>query len=130
MPPEAESVVLEDGLQGYALQAIPFYLDSVALDDTALTLLAHQGATLKQQYSDRSIVIQGHCAQTAEEEREAVPKSRERAQNVADYLVREGYIRADQYEVQALGVTMPVAANDTWTGRQQNWRAIIIIVQD
>ncbi|MHC6202483.1 OmpA family protein [Breznakiellaceae bacterium SP9] len=128
VPPEAESVVLEDGLQGYALQAIPFYLDSADLNDTALTLLAHQGTTLKQQYSDRSIIIQGHCAQTAEEEEWTV--SQERAQNVADYLVREGYIRADQYEIQALGVTMPVAANDTWTGRQQNRRAIIIIVQN
>ncbi|MHC6202041.1 OmpA family protein [Breznakiellaceae bacterium SP9] len=129
-PPEGGNVVLAGSLQGYALQAIPFYLDSAELNDAALTLLAQHGATLKQQYPDRSIVIQGHCALTDEEEGDAVPKSRERAQNVANYLVRENYIRADQYEIQALGVTMPFATNDTWTGRQQNRRATIIIVQN
>jgi outer membrane protein OmpA-like peptidoglycan-associated protein len=117
---------LPDGRPGFVFNLFaPFEADTGALTTTATDRLRELGEILKQ-YPTGTLVVQGHTA-LAGDEAGRLRISRERAQVVADFLVAEGYATAARIEIQARGALDPLASNDTWAGRQQNRRVIIIL---
>lgn len=74
---------------------------------------------------ERQVMIEGHTDSvgSAAFNREL---SRQRAESVRRYLVREG-IASQRLDVSGMGMDRPVASNDTALGRQQNRRVEIII---
>ncbi|MHC6203948.1 OmpA family protein [Breznakiellaceae bacterium SP9] len=123
-------VVLADGRRGYALpNLIPFLGDGSDLTQTARESLNVVGETLKQQYPNNRVLVQGHAAATGSAAGQQ-QISEERARNAADYLVAGGYITAGRLETQARGAGEPLASNDTWSGRQQNRRVNIIVLDN
>lgn len=78
-------------------------------------------------HPERRVLIEGHTDSvgSAALNREL---SRQRAESVRGYLVREG-IESQRLVVSGMGMDRPIASNDTAMGRQQN-RRVEIIVED
>ncbi|MHC6201696.1 OmpA family protein [Breznakiellaceae bacterium SP9] len=127
--PDSGPVTLADGRRGYALaDTIPFLGDDSVLTQTARERLNAVVEALKQ-YPNNRVLVQGHAVRTG-----SVPGqqqlSEERARSVANYLIAGGYVPAERLETQALGADVPLATNDTWSGRQQNRRVNIIVLDN
>ncbi|MHC6204138.1 OmpA family protein, partial [Breznakiellaceae bacterium SP9] len=127
--PALGSVILADGRRGYALpNTIPFLGDDPDLTQTARESLNAVGERLKQ-YPNNRVLIQGHAARTGPVSGQQ-RISEERARRAADYLIAGGYVTAERLEIQGLGADVPLAANDTRSGRQQNHRVNIIVLDN
>jgi outer membrane protein OmpA-like peptidoglycan-associated protein len=77
----------------------------------------------------RKILVAGHTA-LAGTERERLRTSRERAQAVADYLVRLGARKANEIVVRGYGSEKPIADNSTQEGMALNRRVEITLLED
>ncbi|GBU28355.1 hypothetical protein R84B8_01913 [Treponema sp. R8-4-B8] len=77
----------------------------------------------------RKILVAGHTA-LAGTERERLRTSRERAQAVADYLVKLGARKANEIVVRGYGSEKPVADNNTPEGMALNRRVEITLLED
>jgi outer membrane protein OmpA-like peptidoglycan-associated protein len=82
-------------------------------------------AAFLQEYEDRTVHIEGHTDSVGSEEFNRRLSER-RAKSVRSYLVNRG-IDANRITTAGLGMSSPVASNDTPTGRQQNRRVEVII---
>jgi len=74
---------------------------------------------------DNRIYLIGHADSRGSEEAN-IKVSRERAENIQDYLMEKG-VNSSQIVVEAKGDTEPIASNDTSEGRDQNRRVEIKI---
>ncbi|MHC6204558.1 OmpA family protein [Breznakiellaceae bacterium SP9] len=127
--PASGPVTLADGRRGYALaDTIPFLGDDSVLTQTARERLNAVVEALKQ-YPNNRVLVQGHAARTGSVSGQQ-QLSEERARSVANYLIAGGYVPAERLETQALGADVPLATNDTWSGRQQNRRVNIIVLDN
>lgn len=77
-------------------------------------------------YEDTDIIVQGHTDSTGSEESNMV-LSENRAKAVRNYLSGQGVLTT-RFTVQGFGESLPIADNDSASGRQQNRRVEIAIV--
>lgn len=82
-------------------------------------------ARFLNEYSDRSVVIEGHTDNVGRDDYN-LGLSQRRADSVRNYLVAQG-VAASRISATGMGESAPVSGNDTSTGRQQNRRVEVII---
>jgi outer membrane protein OmpA-like peptidoglycan-associated protein len=78
------------------------------------------------EYPDRTLLIEGHTDSVGNEDMNQ-SLSQRRADAVRSYLLGQG-IASPRLNAQGRGETAPVASNESATGRQQNRRVEILIV--
>lgn len=86
--------------------------------------LANLSAFLKA-YPERGVIIEGHTDSVGHEEYN-FGLSQRRADSVQGYLLGQG-IAASRMSTAGKGESLPIAGNDTASGRQQNRRVEVII---
>lgn len=77
-------------------------------------------------YPDRNVVIEGHTDSVGSDSSN-FSLSQQRAESVKGYLLGQG-ISSARIETSGKGEDIPVASNDSASGRQQNRRVEVIIV--
>lgn len=82
-------------------------------------------ATILQKYDDTEIVVQGHTDSSGSADYN-FDLSEKRAKNVRNYLVQNG-VKSPRFTIEGYGEAMPVASNDTASGKQQNRRVELAI---
>ncbi|HEX2253843.1 MAG TPA: OmpA family protein [Thermoanaerobaculia bacterium] len=116
--------VSEDTLMVHFDSDILFDVDSAVLDGGSRGTL-DQVASVIAEYPKTAVVVQGHTDSTGSETHNQQLSER-RAQSVHNYLVGRG-ISTGRMTALGYGESMPVAANDTDYGRQQNRRVDILL---
>jgi outer membrane protein OmpA-like peptidoglycan-associated protein len=107
-------------------ETLKMAMANVNFETAKTTLLPVSNATLDQvvkimqKYPDYSLKINGHTDATGEAGAN-LSLSQGRAQSCFDYLVSKG-ISASRLVAKGFGETMPIADNETETGRKQNRR--------
>lgn len=84
-------------------------------------------ARLLQQHPERNIRIEGFTDNTGSDELNR-KLSEQRAEAVRQALIEKG-VDASRIEVEGFGKESPIASNDTATGRQQNRRVEVVILE-
>lgn len=84
--------------------------------------------TFLNQYQDRNILIEGHTDNVGSDSSNQSLSTR-RAESVQSYLLQQG-IGNQRISSTGMGETQPIADNDTETGRQENRRVEIIILDN
>ena len=107
------------------LEDVLFEVNGAALQPGAQTELLRLADYLKRN-PDRKILIEGHTDNTGGSDYN-LQLSQLRAQSVESYLVSSG-VPADRIRAIGYGETRPEAPNDSATGRQQNRRVEIVIL--
>lgn len=110
------------------LSNIQFHPDSSVLIEGEKKKLEKIAAILKK-YSDRDIRITGHTAFAGS----ASGRKRlsiERAQAVGQFLLSLGVRQEEQMIINGVGATDPIADNSTETGKKQNRRVEITILEN
>jgi OOP family OmpA-OmpF porin len=107
------------------LEDVLFEVEGAALQPGAQTELLRLADYLKRN-PDRKILIEGHTDNTGGSDYN-LQLSQLRAQSVESYLVSSG-VPADRIRAIGYGETRPEAPNDSGTGRQQNRRVEIVIL--
>ena len=107
------------------LEDVLFEVNGAALQPGAQTELLRLADYLKRN-PDRKILIEGHTDNTGGSEYN-LHLSQLRAQSVDSYLISSG-VPADRIRAIGYGETRPEAPNDSATGRQQNRRVEIVIL--
>ncbi|HET6564799.1 MAG TPA: OmpA family protein [Xanthomonadales bacterium] len=82
--------------------------------------------TFLNQYEDRNILIEGHTDNVGSDANNMV-LSTSRADSVQAYLLQQG-IGGQRISATGMGESQPAASNDTETGRQENRRVEIVIL--
>lgn len=82
--------------------------------------------TFLRENPDRNVIIEGHTDSTGDDAFNAA-LSRRRAQSVKDFLV-ENALEPSRLVVSGYGEDYPVASNDNASGRQQNRRVEVVIL--
>lgn len=121
---EPEQEVMEDS-EVLSIQAL-FESNGLTLNPRFHPALDTVAALLKND-PHLWIKVVGH-ADNHGEDKENLALSEQRASSVAQYMEQSG-VDASRIQVHAFGASQPVAANDTATGRAQNRRVEIIVVQ-
>ena len=101
-----------------------FNYDSSDLDSDAQELLQDQVAWLKQ-YSDVSVIVEGHCDERGTREYN-LALGEQRATAVRDYLVIQG-IDPDRIKVISYGKEKPAVVGSNSMAWSKNRRAVTII---
>ena len=107
------------------LEDVLFEVNGAALQPGAQTELLRLADYLKRN-PDRKTLIEGHTDNTGGSDYN-LQLSQLRAQSVESYLVSGG-VPADRIRAIGYGETRPEAPNDSATGRQQNRRVEIVIL--
>ena len=107
------------------LEDVLFEVDGAALQPGAQTELLRLADYLKR-HPDRKILIEGHTDNSGGSDYN-LQLSQLRAQSVESYLASSG-VPADRIRAIGYGETRPEAPNDSATGRQQNRRVEIVIL--
>jgi outer membrane protein OmpA-like peptidoglycan-associated protein len=107
------------------LEDVLFQVNGAQLQPGAQTELLRLADYLKRN-PDRKIMIEGHTDNTGSSEYN-LQLSQLRAQSVESYLISSG-VAPDRIRSIGYGETRPEAPNDTATGRQQNRRVEIVIL--
>jgi OOP family OmpA-OmpF porin len=107
------------------LEDVLFEVDGAALQPGAQVELLRMADYLKQ-HPDRKVLIEGHTDNTGSSEYN-LELSQLRAQSVESYLVSSG-VSPDRIRAVGYGETRPEAPNDSTSGRQQNRRVEIVIL--
>ena len=107
------------------LEDVLFEVNGAALQPGAQTELLRLADYLKRN-PDRKALIEGHTDNTGGSDYN-LQLSQLRAQSVESYLVSSG-VPADRTRAIGYGETRPEAPNDSATGRQQNRRVEIVIL--
>jgi len=101
-----------------------FNYDSAELDTDAKELLQDQVAWLKQ-YSDISVIIEGHCDERGTREYN-LALGEKRAQSVKNYLINLG-ISADRVSTISYGKERPAVVGSSDGAWAQNRRSVTIV---
>ena len=101
-----------------------FNYDSSELDTDAQELLQDQVAWLKQ-YSDVSVIIEGHCDERGTREYN-LALGEKRAQSVKNYLINLG-ISADRVSTISYGKERPAVVGSNDGAWAQNRRSVTIV---
>ena len=101
-----------------------FNYDSAELDTDAKELLQDQVAWLKQ-YSDVSVIIEGHCDERGTREYN-LALGEKRAQSVKNYLINLG-ISADRVSTISYGKERPAVVGSSDGAWAQNRRSVTIV---
>jgi OmpA-OmpF porin, OOP family len=107
------------------LEDVLFEVNGAQLQPGAQTELLHLADYLKRN-PDRKIMIEGHTDNTGSSDYN-LRLSQLRAQSVESYLLASG-VSPDRIRAIGYGETRPEAPNDSATGRQQNRRVEIVIL--
>ncbi len=83
-------------------------------------------AAFLTQYPDRTVIIEGHTDSVGSTDSN-LGLSQRRADAVKSYLIAQG-VSASRLQASGMGEGSPVSGNDSNTGRQQNRRVEVIIV--
>lgn len=105
-----------------------FGFEQTKLNAAAKQTLADFANRLKTENQNVFIEIQGHT-DSAGPAAANMLLSRQRAEQVRDYLHLEGGIALHRLAVAAYGETRPVADNKTKQGRSQNRRVVIVVLK-
>jgi len=111
-----------------SISNIQFLANSSELPEKEKVTIA-EVARILSSIPGRKILVAGHTA-LAGTERERLRTSRERAQAVADYLVRLGARKANEIIVRGYGSEKPIADNNTQEGMALNRRVEITLLED
>lgn len=82
-----------------------------------------------REFPGSNIEVSGHTDATGSEEKNLL-LSKDRAKNVADFLINVGHVKRTDITVNGYGETRPIASNDTEQGRAQNRRIELLIVNE
>jgi OOP family OmpA-OmpF porin len=85
--------------------------------------------TAIREFPGSKIEVSGHTDATGSEEMNLL-LSKDRAKNVADFLINVGHVKRMDITVNGYGETRPIASNDTEDGRAQNRRIELLIVNE
>jgi len=85
--------------------------------------------TAIREFPGSKIEMSGHTDATGSAETNMV-LSKERAKNVADFLINVGNVKQTDITIYGYGETRPVASNETEEGRAENRRIELLIVND
>lgn len=107
-------------------KSIQFQSGKAVLTESSYAVL-NVIAELMQQYPSSQWAIDGHTDNTGSPEKN-LSLSEQRAQTVADYLVKKGVLAQDLF-VNGYGQDKPIADNATAEGRKQNRRVEIKPIQ-
>lgn len=107
-----------------SMSDILFDVGKATLKTDLMTSLAKIAGILSV-YQQFDVSIEGNTDNTGSEEFN-MTLSQQRAENVMNFLVEQG-IAANRLSAKGLGMTMPIADNDTKEGRQKNRRVDLII---
>lgn len=141
---DREPVIDEPGLRSYAVemrgsdtrnvyameQDVLFDTDKATLRPAADEKLTKVSESIRSRMKDGKVQIQvyGHTdSRAGEAYNEAL--GRDRAQAVADWLMKNGKFDASKITVESKGQTEPVATNETAAGRQENRRVEIVVIR-
>lgn len=105
-----------------------FGFEKAKLSDTAKQALADFANRLKAENKNVYIEIQGHTDSSGPEAANMI-LSRQRAEQVRDYLYQEAGIPLHRLAVVAYGETRPIADNKTKAGRIQNRRVVLVVLK-
>ena len=123
-----ESASIEPGSQEDLIvnvgDRVFFNYDSAELDTDAQELLQDQVAWLKQ-YSDVSVIIEGHCDERGTREYN-LALGEKRAQSVKNYLINLG-ISADRVSTISYGKERPAVVGSNDGAWAQNRRSVTIV---
>ncbi|WP_461255516.1 OmpA family protein [Treponema sp. R80B11-R83G3] len=111
-----------------SINNIQFLANSSELPEKEKAEIAEIARILKS-IPGRKILVAGHTA-LAGTEQERLQTSHERAQSVADYLVRLGARKANEILVKGYGSERPIADNSTQEGMALNRRVEITILEN
>lgn len=78
------------------------------------------------QYQDRNIIIEGHTDNVGSDSNNLALSTR-RAESVRSYMLQQG-VGGQRMASQGMGESQPIASNDSETGRQENRRVEIVIL--
>lgn len=134
---ELSAKVSSEGISGVEVKAVDtgvmvtagdlnFPANSATLTSTTQGRLDKLGKLLKS-YASHKILIVGHTAMGGTDTSD-VELSKKRAQAVADFLVKKGYLKASKITVDGKGGAEPVATNETEEGKAKNRRVEITIL--
>ncbi|MBW2739677.1 MAG: OmpA family protein [Deltaproteobacteria bacterium] len=82
-----------------------------------------------REFPGSRIEVSGHTDATGSAEKNLL-LSKNRAKNVAGFLINVGHVKRTDITVNGYGETRPVASNDTEQGRTQNRRIELLIVNE
>lgn len=109
------------------LPAVQFAFDSYNLTGAGISRVDQIAATIKKQAPARKISVEGYASrESASQEEYNLELSEKRASAVASELENAG-VDKDNVNVRGFGTRLPIASNDTESGRQQNRRVEVII---
>jgi outer membrane protein OmpA-like peptidoglycan-associated protein len=111
-----------------SLENIQFLGDSSVLQPSEKEKLQKISQILSS-FPDRDIMVTGHTALAATEERRQV-FSEERARVVGDYLISTGVVTAERMTTRGMGAKQPLADNSTEAGMRRNRRVEIMILEN
>jgi OOP family OmpA-OmpF porin len=116
--PEEISAVEPDKPK-FNLKNVTFAFDKSYIDSIQKTYLNELAAMLKER-SDVIVIISGHTDNTGSASYNNT-LSRKRAEAVRSYLVKQGVPKA-RFKIEYMGLTTPIALNETREGRALNRR--------
>ncbi|WP_461253169.1 OmpA family protein [Treponema sp. R8-4-B8] len=119
--------ITEEGVT-ISISNIQFLANSSELPEKEKAEIA-EIARILSSIPGRKILVAGHTA-LAGTPQERLRTSRERAQAVADYLVRLGARKANEIVVRGYGSEKPIADNNTPEGMALNRRVEITLLED
>jgi outer membrane protein OmpA-like peptidoglycan-associated protein len=109
------------------LPSVNFQFDRADLTPEGRSRVTQIADIIRRDAPNRRIIVEGHASrESAAQEAYNQQLSERRANTVADELVRSG-VNGRNISAQGLGTRMPIASNDTESGRQQNRRVEVII---
>ena len=110
------------------LDTVNFKPDSTELEESEYKKL-DKVVSMLQRYNNKLHIV-GHCAKIpGADDEEDMKFSKERAQTVADYLIKKGARSHSSIKVEGKGSSEPRADNDTEEGRIRNRRVEVTIVR-
>ena len=103
----------------FNLKNVTFAFDKSHLDSIQKTYLNELAALLKER-SDVIVIISGHTDNTGSASYNNI-LSRKRAEVVRTYLIKQG-VPKERFKLEYMGLTIPIAPNETQEGRALNRR--------
>ena len=101
-----------------------FAVNSADLNDRSRQTLSDAGGVLAQ-YPKTAVIVQGHTDSTGSEAHNQ-KLSEQRARSVRNFLQNQGVSEA-RLEARGYGERVPVASNDTASGRAKNRRVTVLL---
>ena len=117
-------------LTGTIIKAQGFYFPSGSAEIKTINFpLMNKLINAIREFPDSRLEVSGHTDAIGSAENN-LPLSKNRAKNVADFLINVGHVKRTDIIVNGYGETRPVASNDTEQGRTQNRRIELLIVNE